>query len=92
MIPTAPNESNLTPAQRMALFKIQTLLKKTFHRAMLTTIYRGTDDKLHVQVISTCNTNEEQLDIARRTLQTVERTSTGIIQTLSPEEKRIVTP
>lgn len=90
MTPLPPNESQLTDRQRHALFKIQTLLKREFHRAMLTTIYKGTDDKLHVQVVSTCNTNDEQLDMARRTLQAVEKSTTGIIQTLTPSEKRII--
>lgn len=89
MIPTAPNESKLTDQQRQALFKIQTLVKRAFHRGMLTVVYKGTDSKLHVQVVSTCNTDAEQIDLARRTLQQVERATIGLITTLTPEEKRI---
>lgn len=90
MIPTPPNESKLTDQQRQALFKIQSLIKRTFHRGMLSIVYKGTDSKMHVQVVSTCNDDGEQIDLARRTLQQVERATTGLITTLSPEEKRII--
>lgn len=91
-VPLPPNESQLTDRQRHALFKIQSLIKQNFHRGMLTVIYAGKDEKLHVQIVSTCNNDKEQLDMARRTLQQCERSATGVIATLSPEEKRIITP
>lgn len=90
MIPSAPSESKLTDKQRQALFKIQALIRREFHRGMLSIVYAGTDEKLHVQIVSTCNSDREQIDLARRTLQQVEMATQKIITTLSDSERRIV--
>lgn len=57
---------------------------------MLTVIFAGTDSKLHVQIVSTCNNDQEQKDMALRTLQQVEAATQKIITTLSPSERKIV--
>lgn len=56
---------------------------------MLSIVFLGTDSKLHVQIVSTCNDDREQIDLARRTLQQVEKATQKIITTLSAEERRI---
>jgi hypothetical protein len=91
MTPLPPNESQLTRQQRIALKRIGQLLLDHFHRGLVTVVFKGEDQKLHVQVISNCNTEQEQIDLARRTLQQVEKSTTGLITTLSPEEKRLIT-
>lgn len=87
-----PNEAHMTDRQRKAVRRIQTIIREEFHRGMLVTVYKGTDDKLHVQMISNCVTKEENIDLATRALQQVEKAETGIIKTLSNQEKRIITP
>lgn len=88
-MPQPPNESQLTPEQRKALVRIQRLIAENFRRGILCVIYTGLDSKLHVQVVSNAQSKEENLDLARRTLQEVERAETGLIQTLTPDERRI---
>lgn len=56
---------------------------------MVSVIYKGEDAKLHIQVVSSCQSAEENLDLARRTLRRVEEAESGIIQTLTPDERRI---
>lgn len=88
-LPQPPHESQLTPEQRKALVRIQRLIAENFHRGIVCVIYRGLDSRLHVQVVSNALSKEENLDLARRTLQSVERAETGVISTLTPEERRI---
>lgn len=89
MIPQPPNESQLTPDQRKALVRIQRLIAENFHRGIVCVIYKGLDARLHVQVVSNALSKEENLDLARRTLQSVERSELGIISTLTPQERKI---
>lgn len=88
-MPQPPNESQLTGDQRKALVRIQRLIAENFHRGQVCVIYKGLDLKLHVQVVSNCMSAEENLDLARRTVQQVEKSEQGIITTLTPSERRI---
>lgn len=88
-LPQPPEESKLTTQQRRALRRIQFLIHEFFHRGMVTVIYKGEDAKLHIQVISSAQSKEENLDLAQRTLREVERAEQGIITTLTPNERRI---
>lgn len=88
--PQPPKESQLTPEQRKALARIMKLASENFHRAMISLVYKGEDQKLHMQVVSTAVNKEENLSLATMTLQEVQKAETGLITTLSPEQKRIV--
>lgn len=88
-LPQPPNESQLTPEQRKALVRIQRLIMENFKRGLVSVIYVGLDQKMHVQVVSNCMSKEENLDMAQRTLQEVQRAETGLITTLTPSERRI---
>lgn len=88
-LPQPPRESQLTPEQRKALVRIQRLVAENFHRGQVCVIYRGLDAKLHVQLVSNCMSAEENLDLARRAVQQVEKSETGLITTLTPNERRI---
>lgn len=90
MIPSTPHESQMTDAQRKALRRISTLLSENFTRGLITVVYRGVDNALHVQVVSNAMNKTEALDLGRRTMQQLEIAEQGIITTLTNSEKRIV--
>lgn len=90
MIPNPPEESNLTPEQRKALRRIQMLIQTHFHRGQVCVVFKGIDQQMRVQVISNCNTSEEALDLAQRTLQQVQISEQGIVTSLTSDERRIV--
>lgn len=92
MTPLPPAEAKLTRQQRIALKRISQLFQDHFTRALFTVVYRGEDQKMHVQVLCNANTKEEVLDLGRRTMQQLEIAEKKIITTLSPQEKRIITP
>lgn len=73
----------------MALRRIGQLLTDHFHRGLVTVVYKGEDQKLHVQIVSNCNSETEQKDLALRTVQQIEKATTGLITTLTPAEKRL---
>ena len=89
MIPQPPNEAQLTQTQRKAIVRIQRLIAETFHRGMISVIYRGLDGRMHAQVLSNALSKEENLDLAQRTLQQVQIAEQSIITTLTPDERRI---
>lgn len=66
------------------------LMSEHFKAAMVTVVFVGTDQKMHIQVAQHAANKEQALDLARRGLQEVERAETGVISTLSPNEKRII--
>lgn len=89
-IPLPPDESKLTRQQRIALKRISQLFKDHFHRALYTVVYRGEDQKLHVQVVCNANNKTEALDLGRRTMQQLEVSEQGLITTLTSSEKRLI--
>lgn len=90
--PLPPNEAEMTPEQRKAIRRIQREIAAHFRRGLTFVIYKGEDQRLHVHLSSTAANREEALDMARRVLQETERAETGLITTLTPNEKRIVAP
>lgn len=90
-IPSQPDEAKLTRQQRLALRRISQLLDDFFHRGLITVIYKGEDQKMHVQVVCNATNSVEALDLGRRTMQQLEISEKGIISTLTNTEKRIIT-
>lgn len=90
MNPSVPHEAKMTDEQRKAVRRIQTIIKSSFHRGMLSVVFKGTDAKFHIQVVNNCTSNGESIDLATRTLQEVQVAEAGIISTLSPIQKRII--
>lgn len=88
--PLPPDEAKLTRQQRIALRRISQLFSDHFTRALYTVVYKGEDQKFHVQVVCNANNKTEALDLGRRTMQQLELSEQGLITTLTPEEKRII--